>query len=77
MEHHFVEFENARSSKLLIIYIYKTRCAFVIPTFELDECESFPLTKKTLIDAWYRDMARPFHESIYQPGHFATDYAMY
>lgn len=53
------------------------RCAFVIPTFELDESQPFPKTKQEIIADYNLGAARQFHGKIFDVGHKATNYLLY
>ncbi|XP_044730531.1 beta-1,4-glucuronyltransferase 1 [Chrysoperla carnea] len=48
-------------------------CAYVIPTFELDERVSFPTNKSDLLRLVSKGLARPFHEKIFIYNQFASN----
>lgn len=50
------------------------RCAYVIPTFEMNETFPFPKTKKGIVKLFKTGAARQFHGKFFMPGHSATDY---
>ncbi|ODN01158.1 Beta-1,4-glucuronyltransferase 1 [Orchesella cincta] len=53
------------------------KCAFVIPTFELDEGKSFPKTKHDIVHYFRSGAARQFHGRIFDTGHKATNYNLW
>ncbi|KAL3276639.1 hypothetical protein HHI36_012011 [Cryptolaemus montrouzieri] len=50
-------------------------CAFVIPTFELDERVRFPTNKSELLRLADKGLARPFHEKVFIYNQFATNFS--
>jgi N-acetyllactosaminide beta-1,3-N-acetylglucosaminyltransferase len=53
------------------------RCAFVIPTFELDKKQTYPKSKEEVVKFWKGGLARPFHFNVFKAGHNATNYSLY
>ncbi|CAL8072141.1 unnamed protein product [Orchesella dallaii] len=53
------------------------KCAYVIPTFELEETQPFPKTKRELIAYVQSGSARQFHGKYYSTAHNATNYPLY
>ncbi|XP_075234246.1 beta-1,4-glucuronyltransferase 1 isoform X2 [Lycorma delicatula] len=51
----------------------KGHCAYVIPTFELDERVRFPRNKTDLIRLAGKGLARPFHQKVFIYNQFATN----
>lgn len=49
-------------------------CAFVIPTFELDERVRFPPNKSDLLRLADKGLARPFHQKVFIYNQFATNF---
>ncbi|CAG7785536.1 unnamed protein product [Allacma fusca] len=64
------EFYESPSSKC-------SKCAFVIPVYELERSARYPETKRQLIDYANSGLARQFHLKIYRFGHWATNYSMW
>lgn len=52
----------------------KGKCAYVIPTYELDEGVGFPKDKKTLVELANKGLARQFHYEMYIYSHYATNF---
>lgn len=50
-----------------------TRCAYVIPTYELDPRAKFPADKADLIRLSRKGLARPFHHKVFIYNQFATN----
>lgn len=50
-------------------------CAYVIPTYELDERVRFPRNKSDLIRLANKGLARPFHQKIFIYNQFATNFS--
>ncbi|KAJ8942831.1 hypothetical protein NQ318_022846 [Aromia moschata] len=53
----------------------KGRCAYVIPTYELDERVLFPPNKTELIRLANKGLARPFHHKVFIYNQFATNFS--
>lgn len=53
------------------------RCAYVIPTYEIDLRTKFPETKRELIRLVKKGLARPFHEKVFVYNQFATNFSKY
>lgn len=53
----------------------KTRCAYVIPTYELDERVVFPANKSELVRLAYKGLARPFHQKVFIFNQYATNFS--
>ncbi|XP_022198869.2 beta-1,4-glucuronyltransferase 1 isoform X2 [Nilaparvata lugens] len=51
----------------------KGLCAYVIPTFELDERVRFPRNKTDLVRLVGKGLARPFHQKVFIFNQFATN----
>ena len=51
-----------------------SQCAFVIPTFEVDEREKMPQNKQELRSLVERKKAQPFHHKIFIHNQFATNF---
>ncbi|XP_059482374.1 beta-1,4-glucuronyltransferase 1 isoform X2 [Neocloeon triangulifer] len=49
-------------------------CAFVIPTYELDERVRFPQNKSELVRLAKKGLARPFHQKVFIYNQFATNF---
>lgn len=54
---------------------FKKLCAFVIPTFELDDRVRFPTNKSELLRLARKDLARPFHHKVFIYNQFATNFS--
>lgn len=52
----------------------KTMCAYVIPTYELDERAPFPSNKSHLIRLTTQGLARPFHQKVFIYNQYATNF---
>lgn len=50
-------------------------CAYVIPTYELDERVHFPRNKTDLIRLAKKGLARPFHHRVFIYNQFATNFS--
>ncbi|KAJ8667865.1 hypothetical protein QAD02_009528 [Eretmocerus hayati] len=50
------------------------KCAYVIPTFELDARVRFPQNKSDLVRLSKKGLARPFHQKVFIHNQFATDF---
>jgi N-acetyllactosaminide beta-1,3-N-acetylglucosaminyltransferase len=50
-------------------------CAYVIPTYELDERVRFPRNKTDLIRLSQKGLARPFHHKVFIYNQFATNFS--
>ncbi|GJQ84303.1 hypothetical protein Trydic_g5241 [Trypoxylus dichotomus] len=53
----------------------KTKCAYVIPTYELDERVVFPSNKSDLLRLANKGLARPFHQKVFIFNQFATNFS--
>lgn len=53
----------------------KGKCAYVIPTYELDERLPFPPNKSELVRLAYKNLARPFHHKVFIYNQFATNFS--
>lgn len=53
----------------------KSRCAYVIPTYELDERLLFPPNKSELVRLANKNLARPFHHKVFIYNQFATNFS--
>lgn len=53
------------------------KCAYVIPTFELDDRVNFPKNKTDLLRLIKKGLARPFHEKVLIYNQFATNITKY
>ncbi|XP_037947584.1 beta-1,4-glucuronyltransferase 1 [Teleopsis dalmanni] len=51
------------------------RCAYVIPTFEIDFRVKFPSSKKELLRLYRKGLARPFHEKVFIYNQYATNFS--
>jgi len=51
------------------------KCAYVIPTYELDDRATFPWSKKDLIRLSKKGLARPFHQKVFIYNQFATNFS--
>lgn len=51
------------------------KCAYVIPTYELDDRAAFPWSKKDLIRLSKKGLARPFHQKVFIYNQFATNFS--
>lgn len=50
------------------------KCAYVIPTYELDARVRFPQNKSDLIRLAKKGLARPFHQKVFIHNQFATNF---
>ncbi len=50
-------------------------CAYVIPTYELDDRVHFPRNKTDLIGLANKGLARPFHHKVFIYNQFATNFS--
>lgn len=50
-------------------------CAYVIPTYELDERVRFPRNKTDLIRLANKGLARPFHNKVFIYNQYATNFS--
>ena len=50
------------------------KCAFVIPTYELDARVRFPQNKSELVRLAKKGLARPFHQKVFIHNQFATNF---
>lgn len=50
-------------------------CAYVIPTYELDERVRFPRNKTDLIRLAKKSLARPFHNKVFIYNQYATNFS--
>lgn len=53
----------------------KELCAYVIPTYELDERLQFPPNKSELVRLAKKNLARPFHHKVFIYNQFATNFS--
>lgn len=53
----------------------KGRCAYVIPTYEIDERVQFPPNKTELIRLANKGLARPFHHKVFIYNQYATNFS--
>lgn len=53
----------------------KGLCAYVIPTYEVDERAHFPRNKTDLIRLANKGLARPFHHKVFIYNQFATNFS--
>jgi N-acetyllactosaminide beta-1,3-N-acetylglucosaminyltransferase len=53
----------------------KGLCAYVIPTYEVDERAHFPWNKTDLIRLAKKGLARPFHHKVFIYNQFATNFS--
>lgn len=51
------------------------KCAYVVPTYELDERVLFPMNKTELIRLANKGLARPFHQKVFIYNQFATNFS--
>ena len=50
-------------------------CAYVIPTYEVDQREQMPRNKSQLAHLVERRLAQPFHSKIFVHNQFATNFS--
>lgn len=55
----------------------KKMCAFVIPTYEIDNRAKFPASKIDLLRLIKKNLARPFHENVFIYNQYATNFSRY
>lgn len=53
----------------------KSRCTYVIPTYELDERLLFPPNKSELVRLAKKNLARPFHHKVFIYNQYATNFS--
>lgn len=53
----------------------QSKCAFVVPTYEIDNRAKFPQTKADLLRLSKRGLARPFHHKVFIYNQFATNFS--
>ncbi|XP_004534744.1 beta-1,4-glucuronyltransferase 1 [Ceratitis capitata] len=53
------------------------RCAYVIPTFEIDNRAKFPASKPELMRLYRKGLARPFHEKVFIYNQYATNFSLW
>lgn len=51
------------------------RCAYVIPTYEIDNRAKFPQTKSDLLRLAKKGLARPFHHKVFIYNQYATNFS--
>lgn len=51
-------------------------CAYVIPTYELDERVRFPRNKTDLIRLTHKGLAQPFHYKVFIYNQYATNFSL-
>lgn len=51
------------------------KCAYVIPTFEIDQRANVPRTKADILSLVQRKLARPFHQKVFIYNQFATNFS--
>lgn len=51
------------------------QCAYVIPTYEVDERAKFPFNKTELIRLANKGLARPFHHKVFIYNQYATNFS--
>lgn len=52
----------------------QSKCAYVVPTYEIDNRAKFPQTKSDLLRLSKRGLARPFHHKVFIYNQFATNF---
>lgn len=52
----------------------KGRCAYVVPTYEVDTRVAFPSNKSELVRLANKGLARPFHHKVFIYNQFATNF---
>ncbi|KAK8397403.1 hypothetical protein O3P69_004850 [Scylla paramamosain] len=70
----------ALSHDLSLFLLSKTaknckKCAFVVPTYEVDERASLPMNRSTLMNLAARGRARPFHQKVFLHNQHATNFS--
>lgn len=53
----------------------KNKCAYVIPTYELDSRTDFPKNKSELLRLSQKGLARAFHQKVFIYNQFATNFS--
>ncbi|XP_067626869.1 beta-1,4-glucuronyltransferase 1 isoform X2 [Eurosta solidaginis] len=53
------------------------RCAYVIPTFEIDNRAKFPASKPELMRLYRKGLMRPFHEKVFIYNQYATNFSIW
>lgn len=53
----------------------QSKCAFVVPTYEIDNRAKFPQTKTDLLRLSKRGLARPFHHKVFIYNQYATNFS--
>ncbi|XP_068082906.1 beta-1,4-glucuronyltransferase 1 [Anabrus simplex] len=70
---------SAKLAEGLDVFLREARChglcAYVIPTYELDERVRFPRNKTDLIRLAKKGLARPFHQKVFIYNQFATNFS--
>lgn len=73
---------NVNFAEQLDKFLRKTKCsninnlcAYVIPTYELDERVRFPRNKTDLIRLANKGLARPFHNKVFIYNQYATNFS--
>ncbi|XP_031638195.1 beta-1,4-glucuronyltransferase 1 [Contarinia nasturtii] len=51
------------------------KCAYVVPTYEIDNRAKFPHTKTDLLRLSKRGLARPFHQKVFIYNQYATNFS--
>ena len=51
------------------------KCAFVIPTYEIQQSAASPANKRELAELVSRNKAQPFHSKIFLHNQFATNFS--
>lgn len=51
-----------------------SKCAYVIPTYELDDRTDFPKNKSDIIRLSKKGLARPFHQKVFIYNQYATNF---
>lgn len=51
------------------------KCAWVVPTYEIDERVSFPHNKTELVRLALKGLARPFHHKVFIYNQYATNFS--
>lgn len=52
-----------------------TKCAYVVPTYEIDNRAKFPQSKTDLLRLAKKGLARPFHHKVFIYNQFATNFS--
>lgn len=52
-----------------------SKCAYVVPTYEIDNRAKFPHTKTDLLRLSKRGLARPFHQKVFIYNQYATNFS--